>query len=57
MYEAILTETAQMLLKERHRKAEQARVVRIALKHRASQKADRARAPRAMCRRSGQAAY
>jgi len=55
--EAILNEMAKMLHKQQLDRAERACVVRVALKHRASQRTDRARAPQAMCRRSGQAAY
>ena len=57
MNEAILSKTTQMLLRERLALAERARVVRSAVAHRAARKAERVKAPRSTCRRTGQPAY
>ncbi len=57
MNEAILSKTTQMLLRERLARAERARVVRSAVDHRAAREAERTKAPRTVCRKSGQAAY
>ncbi len=55
--EAILSEAAQMLLKEHLARAERARVVRSAVDHRAARKANRSKTLQTTRRRSEQAAY
>jgi hypothetical protein len=57
MNEAIVTEMMRLLVKERLARAERARGVRSAVDHRAARGAKRTKAPRTVCRRSGQAAY